>query len=77
MGNSDCRIAASGGDKRFRQSRLGSDAADNLGSEDEEEDFPNFDKPTRIEQEGSDVDPDPGDRDSVSLQRLAPIPDCH
>ena len=69
--SSICRIAA-GGDKRFRQSRLGTDAADSSKEEDdalENEDFSGFDKPTRIEGEegGGHVDPDPGDRDSVSL----------
>lgn len=69
--SSICRIAA-GGDKRLRQSRLGTDAADSFKDEDdalENEDFSGFDKPTRIEGEegGGHVDPDPGDRDSVSL----------
>lgn len=63
-----CRIAA-GGDKRFRQSRLGSDAADSFRQDDDsledKNDFAKFDEPTRIEGEGGDVDPDPGDRESV------------
>ncbi|KAA6420817.1 MAG: small conductance mechanosensitive ion channel family [Trebouxia sp. A1-2] len=61
------RIAA-GGDKRFRQSRLGSDAADSFRQDDDsledKDDFAKFDEPTRIEGEGGDVDPDPGDRES-------------
>lgn len=64
-----CRIAA-GGDKRFRQSRLGSDAADSFRQEEDafdKEDFSKFDEPTRIEGEGGSVDLDPGDRDSVSV----------
>lgn len=63
-----CRIPA-GGDKQSRQSRLGSDAADSFKQEDDalaKEDFSGFDKPTRIEGEGGHVDPDPGDRESVS-----------
>jgi thiosulfate reductase cytochrome b subunit len=61
-----CRIAA-GGDKRFRQSRLGAD--DSFRQDDDsledKDDFAKFDEPTRIEGEGGDVDPDPGDRESV------------
>lgn len=65
-----CYRIAAGGDARFRQSRLG--AADSFKEDDdasEKEDFAGFDKPTRIEGEegGGHVDPDPGDRDSVSL----------
>ena len=69
-----CRIAA-GGDKRFRQSRLGSDTADGFGPDEDpledKDDFAKFDEPTRIEGEGGDVDPDPGDRESVrGLHRM-------
>lgn len=60
-----CRIAA-GGDKRVRQSRLGEDSFKEDDAFDKE-DFSGFDKPTRIEGEEGHVDPDPGDRDSVSL----------
>lgn len=70
-----CRIAA-GGDARSRQSRLGSDVRDTFPENDDEDDddddkdgkkaFAKFDEPTRIEGEGGGVDPDPGDRDSVS-----------
>lgn len=68
-----CRIAA-GGDKRFRQSRLGAD--DSFRQDDDsledKDDFAKFDEPTRIEGEGGDVDPDPGDRESVSAQHAMP-----
>ena len=70
-----CRIAA-GGDKRFRQSRLGSDTADNFMQEEDamdKEDFAKFDEPTRIEGEGGDVDPDPGDRDSVRSSTITAL----
>lgn len=66
--NTGFRIAA-GGDKQSRQSRLATDFADSFKQEDDalaKEDFSGFDKPTRIEGEGGHVDPDPGDRDSVS-----------
>ncbi len=70
-----CRIAA-GGDRRFRQSRLGSDAADSFRQEEDsmedKEDFAKFDEPTRIEGEGGDVDPDPGDRESVRFTTRVP-----
>lgn len=74
-----CRIAA-GGDTRFRQNRLG--AGDSFEEDDdafEKEDFAGFDKPTRIEGEegGGHVDPDPGDRDSVSLSDRQPHASLH
>lgn len=74
-----CRIAA-GGDARFRQSRLG--AGDSFKEDDdayEKEDFAGFDKPTRIEGEegGGHVDPDPGDRDSVSISDRQPHASLH
>lgn len=74
-----CRIAA-GGDTRFRQSRLG--GADSFKEDDDafdKEDFAGFDKPTRIEGEegGGHVDPDPGDRDSVSLSDRQPHASLH
>lgn len=47
---------------RFRDS----DAEDDDEDKDGKEAFAKFDEPTRIEGEGGLVDPDPGDRDSVS-----------